>query len=187
MQWTRSILTGATLGLAVSLAPGANLGLCVRLARERLRHALPLILCAALTDCCYALACSLGSLRALRVDESVISWLSPGMLALAALLIWPAKKIRLSAPSVIGITALNPATAALWIAMSSTVLSLEHTSAIDPLMLALGTLIATGGWFAAIAYLSSRLLLKTDGDRLSRAFSVLLAAAALLAVLPLTA
>jgi threonine/homoserine/homoserine lactone efflux protein len=110
---TRSLLSGGALGILVSMTPGANTGLCVSMARDRLRNALPLIVAAGVTDCCYALLCSLGILGAVRIDPGILAWLSVLLLALAALLIWPARKQRIGALGAVGIVALNPSTAAL--------------------------------------------------------------------------
>jgi threonine/homoserine/homoserine lactone efflux protein len=181
----KSFLSGGVLGVLVSIAPGANMGLCVSLARQRLRDALPLIVAAALTDFCYALLCSLGLLGAIGIDPHILAWLSVLLLALAAILLWPAGKRRIGVVSAVGIAALNPSTAALWIGMSATVISSEHLRA-EPVALALGTLIATGSWFLGLGYVSSRLRSSpSDSDRGRRTFSLALLAFAVLHLLEL--
>jgi len=162
------------------------MGVCVGLARRRVADARSLILSAALTDCCYALLCSAGALATLRLDETVLNWLAPAMLVVAAVLIWPERGRTLSAVSAVGVAALNPATCALWIGLSSGTIGSWHPRALDPLAFALGTMFATALWFTAVAHASSRLV-GTDsrGHGFVRVFSCLLLLLAVARVLSL--
>ncbi|HEY7935275.1 MAG TPA: hypothetical protein VID48_15755 [Solirubrobacteraceae bacterium] len=173
--WVHSLLSGATLGLVASVAPGANNALCVALARSGTSKALPVILGAALTDCAYSMLCSLGALQAIHLQGWILAWFSVGSLLAAAILIWPTHKPAFGARSAGCVAALNPATAALWMGMSSTLVASENAGSIAPVALALGTLIATGGWFSTLGYVSHRLEHYPIGsDRLGRIFSLAL-------------
>ncbi len=178
--WVDGLLNGALMGLAVSLIPGVNGALCVRLARSGLTRARPVILAAALTDCAYCLFSSLGLLAAARIDPDLLRGLSIMFLAVAAIVIWPRSPIRTSSATPLVLVSLNPGTMAIWLGIRSVHdPSQSHPHAV--LALALGALLATGGWFWGLAYISSRL---GDGlrwlrcDRIGHAISFALAALA---------
>jgi hypothetical protein len=66
------------------------------------------------------------------------------------------------------------------------VIASEHRGAVEPLALALGTLLATGAWFLGLAYVSSRLRSPPGcSDRRGRVFSLALMAFAVVRLLQL--
>jgi hypothetical protein len=173
---------GALLGLVVSAAPGLNGVLCVGLARSGARQARPVILAAALTDGVYCLSSSLGLLAAAPLDAGVLRWVSVVFLAFAAVMIWPRHSGRPEGAGALTLVASNPGTLAIWLGIRSAHGGFEQPHPQTMVAMALGTLLATGGWFGGLAYLSARL-----GDcarwftdqRVGRLFALALAALAL--------
>jgi threonine/homoserine/homoserine lactone efflux protein len=147
---------GIVLGLGVSFAPGANTALCLSLARGGITKAMPVVVSAALTDCVYALLCLAGVLSALSMDAMFIGWLSVGFLAVAAVALWPRTDDPPRKTTAVAMAAFNPATAAIWLGLTSTTLSVSKAAPGHLLLLPLGALIGSAGWFFALAYVSSR-------------------------------
>lgn len=172
---------GMLLGLAVSAAPGLNSVLCVRLARSGAGRARPVILTAALTDCVYCLLSSLGLLAAAPLGAGVLRWVSVIFLALAAVAIWPRRSRCSTSTESPVLVASNPATLAIWLGIRSVHRGIGQSHPQVALAMALGALLATGGWFGGLAYLSARLgecaQWFTDG-RVGRIFALTLAALA---------
>jgi hypothetical protein len=179
--WADGLLSGALMGLAVSLIPGVNGALCIRLARSGLTRARPVILAAALTDCAYCLFSSLGLLAAARIDPGLLRGLSIMFLAVAAIVIWPRSPILTGSATPLVLVSLNPGTMAIWLGIRSVHHDPSQSHPHAVLALALGALLATGGWFWGLAYISSRLgdnFRWLRCDRIGHAVSFALAALA---------
>jgi threonine/homoserine/homoserine lactone efflux protein len=146
-------LTGIALGIVVSVPPGPNSALCVNLASGGVRRAVPLITGAALTDAAYSLLAASGILFASRASADLLSLLIPLFMLGAAILVW--SPAPLSAKAAVGIAVLNPATAAIWISLSSVATAPAPTASelwLRPLPVALGTAM----WFTLLAVLAAK-------------------------------
>jgi len=126
-----------------------------------MRRAIPLITGAALTDAAYSLLAASGVLVASRVGVGVLVYLTPCFMLATALLAWSPSS--LSTKAGIGVALFNPATAAIWLSLSS-VPALRVLSTTDfllrPILVALGT----AAWFTLLAAAAAR-----AGARLSPA------------------
>lgn len=147
------IVTGIALGFMVSIPPGPNSALCMSLASGGVRRAIPLITGAALTDAAYSLLAASGILFASRASSGVLSTLIPFFLLGAAILVW-APGLP-SGRAAVGIAVLNPATAAIWIGLSS--LPAAHALSTSDLVLRpLPVAFGTATWFTLLALLAAR-------------------------------
>jgi hypothetical protein len=114
---------------------------------------MPLITGAALTDAAYSLLAASGVLLASRASSSVLTTLAPFFMLGAAVLVW--SPASLSAKAALGIAVLNPATAAIWISLSS--VPAAHTlSAPEVLLRPLPVALGTALWFTGLAVLAAR-------------------------------
>lgn len=149
-----SIAVGLVLGFVVSVPPGPNSALCVNLASGGIRRAIPLITGAALTDAVYSLLAASGILVASRIGSGAFAFLVPAFMLLTAALSWSPNLIPSGAAAAVPL--LNPATAAIWLGLSSIpavqALSLPE-ALLRPLPVALGTAI----WFVLLATASAKL------------------------------
>jgi threonine/homoserine/homoserine lactone efflux protein len=146
-------LTGMALGLLVSVPPGPNSALCVNLASGGVRRAIPLITGAALTDAAYSLLAALGVLVASQASSSFLALLAPFFMLAAALLVWSPGV--LSTKAALGIAVLNPATAAIWISLSS-VPAAHALSGSELLLRPLPVALGTAMWFTLLAVLGAK-------------------------------
>lgn len=150
-------VTGIALGIVVSVPPGPNSALCLNLASGGVRRAVPLITGAALTDAAYSLLAASGILFASRASSDVLSLLIPFFMLGAGFLVW--SPASLSAKAALGIAVFNPATAAIWISLSSIPAAHEPSAAellLRPLPVALGTAL----WFTLLAVLAAKASLR---------------------------
>lgn len=147
------IVTGIALGIVVSVPPGPNSALCLNLASGGVRRAVPLITGAALTDGAYSFLAASGILFASRTSAGVLSLLIPFFMLGAALLVW--SPASLSAKAALGIVVFNPATAAIWISLSS-IPAAQTPSASELLLRPLPVAIGTAMWFTLLAALAAR-------------------------------
>jgi threonine/homoserine/homoserine lactone efflux protein len=145
MTW---IATGIALGLIVSIPPGPNSTLCFNLACGGMRRAIPLITGAALTDAAYSLLAASGVLIASRADASVLAYLTPIFMLGTALIAWSPSS--LPAKAGIGIALFNPATAAIWLSLSS-VPALQALSPSELLLRSIPVALGTAAWFTLLA------------------------------------
>jgi len=146
-------LTGITLGVVVSVPPGPNSALCIDLASGGVRRAIPLITGAALTDAAYSLLAASGVLVASQASSSLLGLLIPFFLLGAAILVWSPGS--LSTRAALGIAVLNPATAAIWISLSS--VPAAHAPSVSELLLRpLPVALGTAMWFTLLAVLAAK-------------------------------
>jgi threonine/homoserine/homoserine lactone efflux protein len=156
MEALDDLVKGGLLGFIVALPPGPNTAMCLRLACRGVVAAAPLIITAALTDATYAAVSVGGLLAAPAVGVTVLlRWLSPGFLLLSAILLWPSRRGAPRSRAVIAITALNPATGAVWLGLSTTTLASSKPGA-ALLLLPVGAGLATAGWLTALAAVYTR-------------------------------
>lgn len=180
-------LTGMVLGLAVSIPPGPNSMLCMNLACKGVRRAVPLITTAALTDAAYSLLAASGVLFAARADSALFAYLAPCAMVGTAALIWSPRWTSPTAAA--GIALFNPATAAIWIGLSSAP-ALRVLSPSDLLARALPVAFGTAVWFTLLAVAASRFSRRigpqhTAGMRKALSFTLgILGLLSLLALLP---
>ncbi|HMJ72119.1 MAG TPA: LysE family transporter [Solirubrobacterales bacterium] len=146
--------TGIVLGIVISVPPGPNAALCIDLARGGVRRAIPLITGAALTDAAYSLLAASGVLIAGRASSSALAVLAPCFLLGTAILFWSPASI--SPKAAVGIALLNPATAAIWLSLSSTP-ALRAISTPDLLIRPLPVALGTAAWFTLLAVVSAKL------------------------------
>jgi threonine/homoserine/homoserine lactone efflux protein len=146
--------TGLALGLIVSVAPGPNSALCVNLACGGVRRAVPLITGAALTDAAYSLLAASGVLIASQASSDALALLTPCFLFLTAILCWSPGS--LSPKAAFGVAVLNPATAAIWLSLSS-VPALRALSTADVLLRPLPVALGTAIWFTLLALATAKL------------------------------
>ena len=126
--------------------------ICLLRARQSVRAALPVIAAAATADGVYALLTGLGVLAVARAGVSgVLAVASVVFLLLCAYLLWPRTR-SLSAVSAVGVAALNPPAALLWLALGGTLAAHPHGS--EVVFLALGAASATASWFMLLAIVS---------------------------------
>lgn len=178
-------MTGIALGLAVSIPPGPNTALCMNLACGGVRRAVPLIASAALIDATYALLAASGILLANQASSELLAYLAPCFMICVAVLTWSP---RWTSPgTAAGIALLNPATAAIWLALSS-VPALRVLSLSDLLARALPVALGTAVWFTLLAVAASRLSHRIGTRRtasMQKAFGLLLGALGLSSLLAL--
>lgn len=146
-------LTGVALGLAVSIPPGPNSMLCMNLACGGTRRTVPLIASAALTDAAYSLLAASGVLFASHASPALFAYLAPCAMIGTAALIWSPRWASPSAAA--GIALFNPATAAIWMGLSSAP-ALRVLSPSDILARALPVAFGTAVWFTLLAVAASR-------------------------------
>ncbi len=142
------IVTGIALGLIVSVPPGPNSALCVNLACGGMRRAVPLITGAALTDAAYSLLAASGVLIASQADVGILVYLTPCFMLVTALLAWYPSS--LPAKVGIGVALFNPATAAIWMSLSS-MSALRALSLTDLLLRPIPVALGTAAWFTLLA------------------------------------
>lgn len=157
-----SIAIGLALGLAVSVPPGPNSALCVNLASGGVRRAMPLITGAALTDAVYSLLAASGVLLASSADANALGYLIPGFMLVTAALAWSPGWVP--APAAAAIPLLNPATAAIWLGLSS-IPALQATSLTDALLRPLPVAVGTAIWFLLLATASAKISLGLGSRR----------------------
>lgn len=180
-----SFLAGIALGVAVSVSPGPNTVMCVKLAAGGVRRAVPVITAAALTDAAYSLLAASGFLIASKASAHVVAYGTPLVLLAAAALALPSVHATTRMGAVVPL--LNPATAALWLGLSSLpALGAPSTTAVllRPLPVALGTAL----WFTALAFAVATARVKLDVGRgllLQNGLAVLLAGLSALSLLRL--
>jgi threonine/homoserine/homoserine lactone efflux protein len=146
-------LTGIALGVVVSVPPGPNSALCVNLASGGFRRAIPLITSAALTDAAYSLLAASGILVASQAGSNILALVIPFFMLVAAVLVWAPDS--LSTRAAVGIAVLNPATAAIWISLSS-VPAAHAPSASELLLRPLPVALGTAMWFTLLAVLAAK-------------------------------
>jgi threonine/homoserine/homoserine lactone efflux protein len=142
------IVTGIALGLIVSVPPGPNSALCVNLACGGMRRAVPLITGAALTDAAYSLLAASGILIASRAGGGILVYLTPCFMLATALLAWSPSSLPTKVG--IGVAFFNPATAAIWLSLSS-VPALRALSLADLLLRPIPVALGTAAWFTLLA------------------------------------
>jgi threonine/homoserine/homoserine lactone efflux protein len=157
------LATGIALGFVVSLPPGPNSALCVNLACGGVRRAVPLITGAALTDAAYSLLAASGVLVASRSGAGLLAYLIPFFMLGAAALAWSPS--ALPSKAVVGIAVLNPATAAIWLSLSS-VPSVQAISLPDLLMRPLPVALGTATWFTLLAVLAARTSVRLQAEQI---------------------
>ncbi|HEY8502561.1 MAG TPA: hypothetical protein VIL21_07725 [Solirubrobacterales bacterium] len=135
------------------MPPGPNSALCVNLACGGVRRAAPLITSAALTDAAYSLLAASGILFASRASSETLSLLVPFFMLGAAALAWSPSSF--STKAAVGIAIFNPATAALWISLSS-VTAAQTFSLSELLMRPLPVALGTAMWFTLLAFVAAR-------------------------------
>lgn len=151
---TKLFATGIVLGVLVSVPPGPNAALCIDLARGGVRRAVPLITGAALTDAAYSLLAASGVLLASRASSGALAMLAPCLMIATAILLWLPASI--SPRTAVGIAILNPATAAVWLSLSSSP-ALQTSSLPDLLVRPLPVAIGTAAWFTVLAVATAKL------------------------------
>jgi threonine/homoserine/homoserine lactone efflux protein len=164
--------TGIALGIVVSIPPGPNTVLCIDLARGGVRRAAPLITGAALTDALYSLLAASGVMILARASGQALTLLAPCFAIAAAVLL--CSQSAISPRAALGIAVLNPATAAVWLSLSSNPV-LRAGSGPDVLFLPLPVALGTAAWFTALAVTTAKLSLHVT-PRLARRIRLLLAA-----------
>jgi threonine/homoserine/homoserine lactone efflux protein len=178
-------LTGVVLGLAVSIPPGPNSMLCMNLACGGVRRAVPLITSAALTDAAYSLLAASGVLFASHASSAIFAYLAPCVMIGTAVLIWSPRWTSPTAAA--GIALFNPATAAIWIGLSSAP-SLRALSPADILARTLPVAFGTAVWFTLLAIAASRFSHRVGSQHttsMQKALSVTLGILGLLSLLAL--
>jgi threonine/homoserine/homoserine lactone efflux protein len=113
-----------------------------------MRRAVPLITGAALTDAAYSLLAASGVLIASQASISLLTYLTPFFMLGTALIAWSPSS--LPAKAGIGIALFNPATAAIWLSLSS-VPALQALSPSDLLLRAVPVALGTAAWFTLLA------------------------------------
>ncbi|MGH2831486.1 MAG: hypothetical protein ACRDK2_01820 [Solirubrobacteraceae bacterium] len=156
-NWSSSLLTGAMMGLFVSVIPGINGALCLQLAQRDARAARPLILTIALSDFSYCLLSSLGLLAIAHTHAGLLRWLGPGFAALAAVAIWPSPRRARRQLGYFALVAFNPSTVALWMGLAALSGHATGRGIQAAAALALGALLGSALWFCALAHFSARL------------------------------
>ncbi len=153
MDW---FVTGAALGLAVSVPPGANTMMCVVRGRRGFLNGLPSIIAAAAADCVYALLAGAGLLAAgLAGASDILSISAVGFLLLCAYLLWPRQTVP-TGRSAAMVAAFNPPAALLWLALSGS-LNTHPRQAVTVVVFACGAATATATWFTGVAFASDKL------------------------------
>lgn len=173
------IATGVALGVVVSAPPGPNTVLCINLARDGVRRAMPVIASAALADAAYSLLAASGILVAARIDAEVLTWLAPCFMLATAVLAWTPASI--SPRTAAGIVLFNPATIAIWLALSSAP-ALQALSVTDLLLRPLPVALGTAVWFLLLAVAASRIGLQLSARARVRMQRILAGSLGLLAV-----
>jgi hypothetical protein len=148
-----SIAIGLVLGFVVSIPPGPNSALCVNLASGGVRRAVPLITGAALTDAAYSLLAASGILVASQAGIGTLQYVLPLFLLATAALSWFPDSISSKAAAVVPV--LNPATAAIWLGLSS-IPALQALSLPEALLRPVPVALGTALWFALLATASAR-------------------------------
>jgi threonine/homoserine/homoserine lactone efflux protein len=151
---TSLFATGLALGVVVSIPPGPNAALCVDLARGGVRRAMPLITGAALTDAAYSLLAASGVVIASRASSEALALLAPCFMLATAILLWA--PITISPRAAVGVAVLNPATAAVWLSLSSNP-ALQASSLPELLIRPLPVALGTAAWFTALAVVAAKL------------------------------
>ncbi|HET7445170.1 MAG TPA: hypothetical protein VFJ57_10975 [Solirubrobacterales bacterium] len=158
-----ALAIGLLLGLVVSIPPGPNSALCVTLASGGVRRAMPLITGAALTDAAYSLLAASGILLASRAGVEVLSHLTPVfLLATAALTLAPG---WMPAKAAATVPVLNPATASIWLGLSS-VPALQALSLPEALLRPIPVALGTAAWFVLLATASAKVSTQLRPERL---------------------
>lgn len=143
-----AVLSGVLLGVAVSASPGPNTVACVKLAATGFRRAIPIIVAAALTDAAYSLLSASGVIVANELTSHLMAYATPVALLIAAALAMPRAGAASRFQTIVPL--INPATAALWIGLSSLpALQAMTTSAIA--LRAIAVAAGTSAWFLAVA------------------------------------
>ena len=179
------LATGLALGLLVSMPPGPNSALCINLASGGIRRAVPLITGAAVTDAAYSLLAASGVLIASQASSDLLALLTPCFLIATAILIWSPSS--LSSGTVFGLALVNPATAAIWLSLSS-IPALQALSVPDLLLRSLPVALGTAIWFTLLAAVTAKLSLRLDPGlttRVQRVSAGLLAVMGVLSLVPL--
>jgi threonine/homoserine/homoserine lactone efflux protein len=179
--------TGIALGVLVSLPPGPNSALCVNVACGGVRRAVPLITGAALTDAAYSLLAASGVLFANRASSEMLTLLIPFFMLGAAALAWSPSS--LSTRAAIGIAILNPATAALWIGLSS-VPGVQTLSVSELLMRPLPVALGTAMWFTLLAFFAAKATVRLRPEQtawMQRLLAIALAGGGLISLVGLVA
>jgi threonine/homoserine/homoserine lactone efflux protein len=135
----------------------------MNLACGGVRRAMPLITGAALTDAAYSLLAASGVLIASQTSADLLVLLTPCFLLATAILCWlpssPSSKVTF------GATLLNPATAAIWLSLSS-LPALRSLSTSDLLLWPLPVALGTATWFTLLALATAKLNIRLS-SRLS--------------------
>lgn len=180
------LATGIALGLIVSIPPGPNSALCINLASGGIRRAMPLITGAALTDAAYSVLAASGILIASRASTDLLAYLTPAFMLGTAALAW-SPATTMSPRTGLGIALLNPATAAIWLSLSS-VPAMRALSFPDLVLRSVPVALGTAAWFTLLAVLAARVSVRLSPGgtvRLQKLLAFLLGAAGLASLLPL--
>jgi threonine/homoserine/homoserine lactone efflux protein len=180
-----ALITGFGVALLVSMPPGANTALCVASARGGMRRAAPIIAGAAATDATYAFLAGIGVLAANTFSGGLIHWAAAVFCLLAAALLWSERTESLSSQAAVGVAVFNPATAMLWLGLSTLVIAHPHGTPTHLALWVLGVAAGTLTWFSALAFLSAHLhqvLAPARSLMVQRTFALFLVALAALFV-----
>jgi threonine/homoserine/homoserine lactone efflux protein len=178
------LATGLVLGFIVSVPPGPNSALCVTLACGGVRRAIPLITGAALTDAAYSLLAASGILIASQAGAEVLAVLTPCFLFATAILFWsPGSR---SSKATFGVALLNPATAAIWLSLSS-IPALQALSVTDLLLRSLPVALGTAIWFTLLAIATAKLSVRLGPELTTRVQQLSAGLLALMGMLSLAA
>lgn len=156
------LATGVALGLIVSIPPGPNSALCVNLASGGMRRAMPLITGAALTDAAYSVLAASGILIASSTSASLLAYLTPAFMLGTAVLAW--SPASLSARAGLGVAILNPATAAIWLSLSS-LPAMRAFSFPDVVLRSVPVALGTAAWFTLLAVFAAKASVRLAPDR----------------------
>jgi threonine/homoserine/homoserine lactone efflux protein len=146
------------------------------------RRAVPLITGAALTDATYSLLAASGVLLAGRASSHALALLAPCFMIATAILLW--SSISLSPRTAMGVAVLNPATAAVWLSLSSSPV-LQAASLPDLLIRPLPVALGTAAWFTALALVTAKLSFRLTARGADRLHSLLAASLGLIGLLTL--
>lgn len=169
---------GLALGFLVSIPPGPNSVLCVSLASGGLRRAIPLITGAALTDAVYSLLAASGLLLASQAGVHALEYLGPGFMLVMAALAWSPALVPARVAATVPV--LNPATAVIWVSLSS-MPALQAPSLQEALLRSVPVALGTASWFALLAAASARACIRLGPGQtllLQRSIAFLLGLAA---------